>query len=122
MFKSKLIIFSLLLYLNFSINNAKALEYGLVTNEKSNSVSVIDLLSLEVIKELDVGPRPRGIGLAPDKSEIYIAVSGENKIKVIDFILSCRVFGKGIEDAMLLPLLEQSKAYEKDIFKNLGKM
>lgn len=84
MFKSKLIIFSLLLYLNFSINNAKALEYGLVTNEKSNSVSVIDLLSLEVIKELDVGPRPRGIGLAPDKSEIYIAVSGENKIKVID--------------------------------------
>lgn len=44
--------------------------------------------------------------------------NSNNKIKVIDFILSCRVFGKGIEDAMLFPLLEQSKAYEKDVFFN----
>ncbi|MBO8204972.1 HAD-IIIC family phosphatase [Prochlorococcus marinus] len=42
--------------------------------------------------------------------------NSNNKIKVIDFILSCRVFGKSIEDAMLLPLLEQSKADEKDVF------
>ena len=38
-----------------------------------------------------------------------------DKIKVIDFILSCRVFGKGIEYSMLLPILEQSISYKKKI-------
>ena len=64
--------------------HANEVEYILVTNEKSDSVSLIDLTTLELIKEIKVGKRPRGLGLAPDKSEIYVAVSGENKIKVIE--------------------------------------
>ena len=63
--------------------HANEVEYILVTNE-SDSVSLIDLTTLELIKEIKVGKRPRGLGLAPNKSEIYVAVSGENKIKVIE--------------------------------------
>ncbi|MCZ6895715.1 MAG: PQQ-dependent catabolism-associated beta-propeller protein, partial [Gammaproteobacteria bacterium] len=55
-----------------------------VTNERSDSVSVIDTETNKVIKTIPVGNRPRGIGLAPDRSEIYVAVSGDNHIAVID--------------------------------------
>lgn len=55
-----------------------------VTNEKGDSVSVINGSTLEVEATVEIGERPRGIGLSPDGSELYVAVSEENKIKVID--------------------------------------
>ena len=55
-----------------------------VTNERSDSVSVIDAGSNKVIKTIPIGKRPRGIGLAPDRSEVYVAVSGDNAIAVFD--------------------------------------
>ncbi len=55
-----------------------------VTNEKGNTLSVINGDSLKVEKTIHVGKRPRGIGLSPDGTELYVAVSEENRIKVID--------------------------------------
>ncbi len=55
-----------------------------VTNERSNTVSVINGESLEVVKEIAIGDRPRGIGISPDGSEVYVAVSEENSIAVFD--------------------------------------
>ena len=55
-----------------------------VTNERSNNISVINGESLEVEATIDIGERPRGIGLSPDGSELYIAVSEENVIAVVD--------------------------------------
>ena len=55
-----------------------------VTNEKDDTVSVINPESLEVVATIDVGERPRGIGFSPDGSELYVAVSEENAIAVID--------------------------------------
>ena len=55
-----------------------------VTNETGNSVSVINLNTNQVEATIKVGNRPRGIGKAPDGSVIYVAVSGENAIAVID--------------------------------------
>ena len=55
-----------------------------VTNEKSNNISVINAETLVVEDTIEVGDRPRGIGLSPDSSELYVAVSEENKIVVID--------------------------------------
>lgn len=55
-----------------------------VTNEKSDSISVIDGKSLEVEATIDVGKRPRGIGLSPEGDELYVAVSAENAIAVVD--------------------------------------
>ncbi len=55
-----------------------------VTNERSGTISVIDGQSLTVEKTIAIGKRPRGIGLSPDGRELYVAVSEENKIKVLD--------------------------------------
>jgi len=55
-----------------------------VTNEKGNSVSVIDPANNTVIATIDVGNQPRGIGKSPDGSEIYVALGEEGKIAVID--------------------------------------
>jgi PQQ-dependent catabolism-associated beta-propeller protein len=55
-----------------------------VTNEKDDTVSVIDTLKNAVIATIPVGKRPRGIGLAPDGREVYVAVSAENAIVVFD--------------------------------------
>ena len=55
-----------------------------VTNERSNDISVINGSSLEVERTIEVGDRPRGIGISPDGAELYIAVSEENVIAVID--------------------------------------
>lgn len=55
-----------------------------VTNEKGNSVSVIDPVTNQVEATIDVGEQPRGIGIAPDDREIYVALAVEGKIAVID--------------------------------------
>ncbi len=63
---------------------ANAKDRVFVTNERSNNISVINAETLIVEDIIDVGDRPRGIGLSPDSSELYVAVSEENKIVVID--------------------------------------
>lgn len=55
-----------------------------ITNERSNDISVINGSTLEVEQTIEIGDRPRGIGLSPDGSELYIAVSEENLIAVVD--------------------------------------
>ncbi len=55
-----------------------------ITNEKSNTVSVINGKTLEVESEIAIGERPRGIGISPDGAEIYVAVSEENLIAIFD--------------------------------------
>lgn len=47
-----------------------------VTNESSGDLSVIDSNTLEVTATIPVGKRPRGIHASPDKSTIYVALSG----------------------------------------------
>lgn len=55
-----------------------------VTNERGDSVSVIDSATNEVIKTIAIGKRPRGVGISPEGDEVYIAVSGDNVITVLD--------------------------------------
>jgi PQQ-dependent catabolism-associated beta-propeller protein len=74
---------SLLALITFSVSAAPTNRI-FVTNEKGDSVSVINGTSLEVEATIEIGERPRGIGLSPDGSELYVAVSEENKIKVVD--------------------------------------
>ena len=42
-----------------------------VSNEKDNTVSVIDSATMEVVKTINVGQRPRGITMSPDGKLIY---------------------------------------------------
>ncbi len=64
-----------------------------VTNERSHDVSVINGSTLEVEETIRVGDRPRGIGISPDGAELYVAVSEENAIAVVD-LTSLKVIRK----------------------------
>ena len=50
-----------------------------VTNEQSDTVSVIDGDTNQVEATIEVGKRPRGIGLSPDKSELYVALGADQQ-------------------------------------------
>ena len=62
---------------------AQALEI-FVSNEKGNSISIIDGASLELIETVPVGNRPRGIALSSDGRFLYICASDDNTIQVLD--------------------------------------
>ena len=64
MIKKKLLIFFLIL-----IQKVLLAETIYVSNEKDHNISVIDGNSLEVIKTVQVGHRPRGIILSKDKKK-----------------------------------------------------
>ena len=55
-----------------------------VTNERDNTLSVINSKTLEVEQTIDIGKRPRGIGFSPDKKLLYVVVSDENQIVALD--------------------------------------
>ena len=52
-----------------------------VSNEKGNSISIIDTDKLEVTKTVPVGHRPRGIALNKDGSELYICAGDDDQFK-----------------------------------------
>src|SRR5438270_6611665 len=55
-----------------------------ISNEKSNTISIIDIDRLAVIKTIKVGQRPRGIELSKDGKFILVAVGDDDTIQVID--------------------------------------
>ena len=55
-----------------------------VSNEKSNTVSVIDTESWTVTKTIKVGQRPRGIEFSRDGKFVMVAVGDDDTIQVID--------------------------------------
>src|SRR5438034_11573302 len=55
-----------------------------VSNEKSNTVSVIDTDKFQVVKTIKVGQRPRGIELTQDGKFILVAVGDDDTIQMID--------------------------------------
>ncbi|MFD2176500.1 YVTN family beta-propeller repeat protein [Veronia pacifica] len=61
---------------------AKELAY--VTNEKDNTVSVIDMNSYEVINTFTVGDRPRGIEISKDRQHLYICASESDTVQIVD--------------------------------------
>ena len=55
-----------------------------VSNEKGNTVTVIDSESWEVIAEFNAGNRPRGITISPDGKELYVCASDDDVVRVFD--------------------------------------
>lgn len=55
-----------------------------VTNEKDNTISVIDIDTLEVVRTLQTGERPRGITFSHDYSVVYICASDSDAVQVMD--------------------------------------
>ncbi|MGH1356174.1 MAG: YVTN family beta-propeller repeat protein [Thalassovita sp.] len=55
-----------------------------VTNEKDDTVSVIDVATLEVIRTIPTGERPRGVTFSHDFSRVYICASDSDTVQVMD--------------------------------------
>ncbi|WP_108259297.1 YVTN family beta-propeller repeat protein [Mangrovicoccus ximenensis] len=55
-----------------------------VTNEKDDTISVIDIDSLEVTRTIPTGERPRGITFSHDYSRVYICASDSDTVQVMD--------------------------------------
>jgi PQQ-dependent catabolism-associated beta-propeller protein len=61
-----------------------AASVAYVSNEKSNTVSVIDTAKWEVVKTIKVGQRPRGIAFTKDEKFVLVAVGDDDTIQMID--------------------------------------
>ena len=55
-----------------------------VTNEKDDTISVIDTATLEVTRMIRTGERPRGITFNSDHSRVYICASDSDTVQVMD--------------------------------------
>lgn len=55
-----------------------------VTNEKDDTISVIDIETLEVTRTIPTGERPRGITFSKDYSVVYICASDSDAVQVMD--------------------------------------
>jgi PQQ-dependent catabolism-associated beta-propeller protein len=55
-----------------------------VSNEKDNTISIIDEATLEVTRTIEVGKRPRGIIFSKDHSLVYLCASDSNAVQVLD--------------------------------------
>ena len=70
-----------LFFLNSGNNFAK---YIFVSNENSDSVTVLDLESKNFLKAIKTGGRPRDMKFNNDRTILYIVVSEEDHIAVLD--------------------------------------
>ena len=70
--------------LAFAITSQAIAFTAYVSNEKGNSISIIDTDKLAVTKTVPVGHRPRGIALNKDGSELYICAGDDDLIQILD--------------------------------------
>src|SRR5207253_3509167 len=55
-----------------------------ISDEAGTAVHVVDGATLRETGRIEVGKRPRGIGLSPDGKILYVAVSDDNRIVAVD--------------------------------------
>ena len=66
-----------------SLSSAQA-NLAYITNEKDNTVSVIDIKKKKVINTVKVGQRPRGIIMSKDGKLVLICASDDDRVEVRD--------------------------------------
>ena len=76
-------IFCYFFIITFSTNNVKA-NLAYITNEKDNTVSVLDIKKKKVVKTIEVGQRPRGIIMSKDGKLVLICASDDDRVEVRD--------------------------------------
>ena len=59
-------------------------EFAYVTNGKSNTVSILDLVYLRQDRTVQVGNNPTGLAVNPARNEVYAVNSGSGSVSVID--------------------------------------
>ncbi|AKB28648.1 cell surface protein [Methanosarcina siciliae T4/M] len=66
------------------VSIAGASPFAYITNEGSNSISVIDVSTNKVVATIPVGSNPVGVAINPDGTKVYVANDHSNDISVID--------------------------------------
>jgi YVTN family beta-propeller protein len=55
-----------------------------VDNTSGRTVSVIDLDTRRVVREIEVGEHPHGLGVLPDQTRLFVSVESDHSVKLID--------------------------------------
>src|SRR6185437_17088387 len=63
-----------------------------VTNEKDNTVTVLDGDSLKIVETVKTGQRPRDLKVSTDGKSVYIVASDSDRIEVLD-IATLKIVG-----------------------------
>jgi len=58
--------------------------YAYITNQQSNTVSVVNTITNTVVSTIPVGQAPTGAAASPDGTKVYITNQGDNSISVIN--------------------------------------
>lgn len=70
--------------LSLLMSSPATAHWAYVSNEKDNTVSVIDTETNEVIQTIATGERPRGILLSKDFTRLYVCASDSDAVQVYD--------------------------------------
>lgn len=81
---AKRFIIALLGCSSWFLTSALQAELAYVSNEKDNTLSVIDIDKLEVVETIDVGQRPRGITFDRNFEKLFICASDDDTIQILD--------------------------------------
>jgi PQQ-dependent catabolism-associated beta-propeller protein len=66
------------------VSASAAADTVLVSDEQAHVIHVLDGSTGKVTGRIDVGRRPRGIGLSPDGRTLYVAAGDDDRIDVVD--------------------------------------
>ena len=61
-------------------------KFAYVTNQGSNSMSVIDLTTLKEVEQIKVGTEPYGVVFSPDGRNAYIVNGGSRTMTILDIV------------------------------------
>lgn len=95
-------------------------NFAFITNQLDDSLDIINLDELRVIRNIKVGKKPAGIVINKDKKKIYISNPGGNSISIIDLIKNEKneVFA-GNNPLGIELSLDQKKIFISNWFDNL---
>ena len=74
----------LLLFVSVFYSSGVDASKAYITNEKDNTLSVIDISKRKVVKTVDIGQRPRGITMTKDGKLVLICASDDDRVEVRD--------------------------------------
>jgi PQQ-dependent catabolism-associated beta-propeller protein len=64
--------------------SAARAETILISNEKDNTIAAIDGATLQLVRTVPVGERPRGIILSKDGRHLYVCAGDNDRVEVLD--------------------------------------
>ena len=84
MIKYKNLFLLLLAFLTAMYLKSAYSDYIFVSNENSDSITILDEKNKKIIKSISTGGRPRDMKFSKDKTKLYIVVSEENHIAILN--------------------------------------